>query len=365
MTKRLLITGGAGFIGSHLAEELVAHGYSVRVLDNADPRVHAAEAIDSALPDSVEIMVGDIRDGEVVERALEGIDAVFHFASVVADGDNDDEVDRCRSVNNIGTAILMDRIVRCPVERLVVASSMSVYGEGLYRDPSGAVREVGRRTPEQLERADWEPWTTQKLAPAPTPETKAIHATSVYARSKHEQERLCLRFGRAFDVPTIALRFFNVFGPRQVVSSPYSGDLARFAARLLAGCRPLVPEDGAQRRDFVGVRDVAVACRLAIEAPSAGMVVNVGRGESFTLAEIAQRIANLVGRPELSPETTGDYQLGDVRHCFADVERAKRVLGYQPRSSIDPDLLALVEWVASAGRAAKGGDAASSLRWAS
>jgi dTDP-L-rhamnose 4-epimerase len=345
MKLRLLITGGAGFIGSHLADELLAHGHRVRVLDNLDPCVHGGDRRPAYQNPDVELVIGDVRDGDTVDRALAGVDAVFHLAAVVASGDHNDEIGRCTSANNVGTAILLDRLVRRPVERLIVASSMGVYGEGLYRDPSGAVREVRGRTVDQLERAEWEPWAAQHLHPMPTPETKTASVASAYAASKYDQERTCLRFGEAFKIPTVALRFFNVFGARQSTSCPYGGDLARFASLLAAGERPLVPEDGGQRRDFIPVRDAVVACRLALRCQTASqIVVNVASGQSFSLAEVAQRMATLMGSPNLSPELTGNYQVGDVRHCFADVGRARRVLGYRPSTDMDWPLLELTEW---------------------
>lgn len=350
MSKRkVLVTGGAGFIGSHLCDELLVHGYEVRALDTLARRTHTTTERPAYLDPEVELVIGDVRDGAVVERALEGVHVVFHFAAAVGAGESLFEVERCTSVNNVGTAVLMDRLVRAPVEKLVLASSMNVYGEGLYHDPRGAAVDVKRRTPEQLRRGEWEPRVNgELLTPVPTPETKSVSIGSVYARSKFDQERMCLRFGRAFGIPSIALRFFNVFGTRQGLANPYTGDLAQFAARLLDNRRPLVAEDGEQRRDFVHVSDVARACRLALDVTSSpGTVLNVGTGRPIALAEMAQRMANVVGKPHLTPEITEKYRPDEVRHCFADVRRAEKSLGHWSSVDVDTQLEELVEWVAS------------------
>ncbi len=346
--KNILITGGAGFIGSHLADELLERGYSVRALDNLTPQVHGKEAKRPAYLDPrVELIVGDVRDGAAVERALEGVDAVFHFAAAVGVGQSMYEVERYTSVNNLGTAVLMDRLIRKPRGRLIVASSMSVYGEGLYRDHTGTTREVPSRTLEQLRRSEWEPrMNGHALSPTPTPETKSVRLESVYALSKYDQERMCLVLGRAYGIPTVALRFFNVFGTRQALSNPYTGVLAIFASRLLNGRRPLVFEDGEQRRDFVSVHDVARACCLALESDAApGAVLNIGSGESRSIAQVARKMAQLVGKAHLTPDITGKYRMGDVRHCFADVRRAESVLSYRAAIDFDTGLAELARWL--------------------
>lgn len=346
--KKVLITGGAGFIGSHLADELLAHGHTVRALDNLTPRVHHEGGRPSYLDPQVELIVGDVRDGALVERALEGVDVVFHFAAAVGAGESVFEVDRCMSANNVDTAVLLDRLVRSSVERLILGSSMCIYGEGLYRDASGAPVEIVRRRPEQLRRGEWEPTNDgAPLTPIATPESKTPSLEgSVYAASKYDQERMCLRFGRAFGIPTTALRFFNVFGTRQSLSNPYTGDLARFASRLLAGRRPLLAEDGEQLRDFIDVREVATACRLAMTADTQSAVINVGSGRATSLSEVARRMSSVAGTSTLAPEVTGKYQIGDVRHCFADVGRAKQALGHHAHGRLDAGLLELLDWVA-------------------
>jgi dTDP-L-rhamnose 4-epimerase len=260
------------------------------------------------------------------------------------------EVERYTSVNAVGTAVLLEALRERPVERLMVASSMSIYGEGLYRDASGRVVPGRERQLAQLVARRWELEGEDgvPLTPVPTSEDKAPALPSVYALSKYDQERLCLTIGRAYGIPTVALRFFNVYGTRQALSNPYTGVLAIFAARYLNERRPLVNEDGHQRRDFVSVHDVAQACVRALEAPGvAGEVLNVGSGRSFTVREVAERLARVLGKEHVEPELTGKYRMGDIRHCFADVSRARALLGYEPRVEFDEGLLELGEWLSS------------------
>jgi dTDP-L-rhamnose 4-epimerase len=344
----ILITGGAGFIGSHVADDLLRHGHRVRALDNLSEQVHGpgAERPDYLHPD-VELIRGDVRDPAAVRRALQGIDAVYHFAAVVGVGQSMYQMVEYTSTNNVGTAVLLEALIARPVQRLVVASSMSIYGEGLYRTPAGAVSAGTDRSIDQLRRGDWEvrDRAGRILTPVRTPEEKPPSLASVYALSKFDQERLCLMVGRAYGIPTVALRFFNVFGTRQALSNPYTGVLAIFAARLLNGNRPLIFEDGLQKRDFVSVYDVAQACRLALEhAAAAGEVFNVGSGHAYTVLDVAALLGTVLGIA-IEPDVCGKYRVGDIRHCFADISRAQRVLGYRPRIPLEDGLVELAEWL--------------------
>ncbi len=348
--KKVLITGGAGFIGSHLADELLAHGYQVRALDCLSPQVHGeARRRPEYLSREVELMIGDVCDKDAVDKALEGVDAVYHFAAAVGVGQSMYEVAHYTRVNNLGTAVLMEALIKKPVERLLVASSMSLYGEGLYRNPSGQVREAGERSLDQLRRADWELRDEEGavLQPVPTPESKSPTLASIYALSKYDQERMTLLTGRAYQIPTVALRFFNAYGPRQALSNPYTGVLAIFASRLLNDNAPAIFEDGLQQRDFVSVYDVARACRLALETPeAAGEVFNVGSGEPQTVRGIAARLARVMGKEQIQPEILGKYRVGDIRHCYADIDKARRVLGYTPQVRLDDGMAELASWLA-------------------
>ena len=273
MKKRILIIGGAGFIGSHLADELLAHDYAVRVFDNLDAQVHGATA--DGPPDylsgGVEFVRGDVRDRKAVSAALRGVDAVYHFAALVGVGQSMYEISRYMDVNNLGTGVLLEALIEHPVEKVVVASSMSIYGEGLYRDRSGTVRPGMERPLDQLKAGNWELYDEagDRLEPVPTPESKMPSLPSIYALTKYDQEQACLKIGAAYKIPTVGLRFFNVFGTRQSLQNPYTGVLAIFAARYLNNKPPLINEDGHQRRDFVSVHDIAQACRLAMEVPAA------------------------------------------------------------------------------------------------
>ncbi len=348
-SKLILITGGAGFIGSHLADQLMEQGHRVRVLDCLLPQVHGESGQRPAyLRPEVELQVGDVRDPRAVRRALAGVDAVYHFAAAVGVGQSMYEIAHYTSVNNLGTAVLLEALIQRPVQRLVVASSMSVYGEGLFHGPDGELATSLERTREQLQAGQWEVMDPagHALTPVPTPETKPPALSSVYALSKYDQERLCLITGKAYGIPTVALRFFNVYGTRQALSNPYTGVLAIFSSRLLNGNAPLIFEDGLQQRDFVSVHDVARACWLALEVPEAvGGVFNIGSGQPITVQEVAAAIAELMGKPRIRPEITGKYRVGDVRHCFADISRARKVLRYSPQVSFHEGLAELAEWL--------------------
>jgi len=344
----ILISGGAGFIGSHLADELLRHGHHVRALDTLSEQVHGSN-LDrpSYLASDVELLRGDVRDPDTVRRALNGIDAVYHFAAAVGVGQSMYEVASYTSTNNLGTAVLLEALVARPVRKLVVASSMSIYGEGLYRAPDGTIVAGPERSLEQLRRADWELRDAdgRELTPVPTTEDKQPSLASVYALSKYDQERLCLMIGRAYGIPTVALRFFNVFGTRQALSNPYTGVLAIFAARMLNRNAPLIFEDGRQQRDFVSVYDVAQACRLALEVDAAaGEALNIGSGRAYTVLDVAAMLGRVLG-VHIEPDVCGKYRVGDIRHCFADISRARRVLGYAPRVPLEQGIVELAEWL--------------------
>lgn len=345
----VLITGGAGFIGAHLAAELIAHGMRVRVIDTLDPQVHEEGARPGYLDPDVELVEGDVRDGAAVRRALAGVDAVCHFASAVGVGQSMYEIARYTSVNDVGTAVLLEAVAEADVSQILLASSMSIYGEGATRGPAGPV-DPPDRTPEQLKAGRWELEGPDGVAlePVATPETKRPALGSIYALNKFTQERMALVFGRAYGRKAVALRFFNAYGPHQALSNPYTGVLAIFGARLLNGRPPMVFEDGHQRRDFVHVRDVARACRLALETPEAdGEVINVGSGEGRTVLDVARALAAATGRADLLPHCTGKYRAGDIRHCFADLSRARRILGYAPQVRFEDGLVELASWLST------------------
>jgi dTDP-L-rhamnose 4-epimerase len=347
MSPRILITGGAGFIGSHLSDELLSAGYRVRALDSLVAQVHTDSARPGYLDDEVELVVGDVRNRDVVARALQGVDAVFHLAAQVGVGQSMYRIADYTATNVVGTSTLLEALAAHPVQRLIVASSMSIYGEGLYRTPDNRAVQDAERARHQLEHGEWELEAGGvPLEPVPTPEWKAPSLQSVYALTKFDQERLCLMIGDAYRVPTVATRFFNVYGPRQALSNPYTGVLAIFASRLLNRRAPVIYEDGEQRRDFVSVYDVARALRLSLESPdAAGQAFNIGSGESVSVREIARRLASVLDAEDIEPDITGSYRVGDIRHCFADISRARQVLGYEPQMTLDAGLMELAGWL--------------------
>jgi dTDP-L-rhamnose 4-epimerase len=296
----------------------------------------------------VELMIGDVRDPQKVKEALKGIDAVYHYAAMVGVGQSMYEIKEYTDVNNLGTAVVLEALLKNPVEKLVIASSMSIYGEGLYKDKGDNVSAGVDRSLEQLKRGDWEMRDAKGniLTPFPTPETKTPSLSSIYALSKYDQERMCLLIGKAYNIPTVALRFFNVFGTRQSLSNPYTGVLAIFASRLLNNNPVLIFEDGNQKRDFVSVLDIAQASRLALETPEAEYdVFNVGSGHAYTINEIAGKLSEILNKEHIVPEVCGKYRVGDIRHCYADISKAQAILGYKPNVSLEEGLVELAEWL--------------------
>jgi dTDP-L-rhamnose 4-epimerase len=324
----------------------------VKALDNLDAQIHGGERRPPAYLDRrVELIVGDVRSPRLVRRVLADVDAVIHLAARVGVGQSMYEVADYTDVNARGTAVLLEAMIerskRRPFERLVVASSMSIYGEGLYRAADGHLLADAERNAAQLKRGCWDPTDAfgRPLEAVPTPESKEPALCSVYALSKYDQDRLCLMVGGAYDIPTVALRFFNVYGPHQALSNPYSGVLAIFAARLLNDRAPLIFEDGEQRRDFVYVEDVAAACHLALSADAAvGHAFNIGSGQSVAVSEAARLLADTLG-VAIEPEITGECRIGDVRHCFPDIGLARAVLGYRPQTTLAAGLKQLVGWL--------------------
>jgi len=346
--QRILVTGGCGFIGRHVVEELTARDYEVRVLDSLVEQVHGDEA---GVPDGAELMRGDVRDPVAVAAALEGIDAVVHLAAEVGVGQSMYEIARYVGANDLGTAVLLEAMIDRPIGRIVVASSMSVYGEGLYEDAGGNRFPATRRQPADIKAGRWEPVgpSGEALEPVATDEQKPVDLASIYALTKYAQEREVLIFGEAYGVDAVALRLFNVFGPGQALSNPYTGVLANFAARLINGQPPMIFEDGHQRRDFVHVRDVARAFRLALEQkPAAGHVINIGSGQAYSIAEVATLLAASMNVPHLVPEIMGKARAGDIRNCFADIAKARELLGFEPHYRLENTLDELSDWVREA-----------------
>jgi dTDP-L-rhamnose 4-epimerase len=345
---RVLVTGGAGFIGSHLVERLVGRGDDVVVLDSLEPQVHLG--IEPRIPEGVRFIHGDVGDPAAVDEALEGVDAVAHLAAAVGVGQSMYEIERYVRINTHATAAFLERLVaQSPrPKRLVVASSMSIYGEGEYLCPTHGRVAPGLRPDEQLSARRWEcscPRCGSELAPVATREDKPLIPTSVYAITKRDHEELCLVVGAAYGVATVALRFFNVFGPGQALSNPYTGVAAIFSSRLLNDHAPLIFEDGLQSRDFIHVSDIVEGIVRALESEDAvGHAINLGTGRAVSVREVADLIGAGLGK-DLEPELPATYRTGDVRHCFSDPALAEELLGFKARVQLEAGVDELLDWV--------------------
>ena len=350
MSKQILITGGAGFVGSHLADGLLSAGHSVRVLDDLTQQVHPAGPPDYLSP-AVELIRGDVRDPNLLKEVLRGIDVIYHFAATVGVGQSMYEISRYMSVNTHGTAELLQAVLdtKSPIQKIIVASSMSIYGEGRYRcSKCGRAAAPPVRSIAQLKRSEWNLQCTEckgVLKPLPTAEDKPSEINSMYALSKRDQEELCLIYGRTYGLAVTALRFFNIYGTRQALSNPYTGVAAVFGSRMLNGNAPLLFEDGEQMRDFVSIHDIVRANMLAMErTESDGEVINVGCGKPITIRRVAELLAESLGR-NVQPVITNKFRAGDIRHCYADISKARKLLGYEPQVTHEEGFRELAAWL--------------------
>lgn len=349
--KRVLVTGGAGFVGSHTVDALLRAGHSVRVFDNLTEQVHP-QGLPEYLATDVEFQKGDMRDLESVRRAIDGIDVIYHLAAAVGVGQSMYEIARYMETNSQGTANLLQAVLdqKLKLEKLVVASSMSIYGEGQYRCEEHGTMAPEARPAQQLREKDWELHCLtcgNALLPVPTAEDKPLQCTSIYALSKKDQEEMALLFGRTYGLPVVALRYFNIFGTRQALSNPYTGVAAIFGSRLLNNNAPMIFEDGRQLRDFVSVHDIVRANLLAMDRPEAdGMALNIGSGQPIAIRDVASIMSEEL-HLSVSQEITGRYRAGDIRHCYADISCAREVLGYEPRFGFRDGVAELVEWLRS------------------
>lgn len=348
MTEHVLVTGGAGFIGRSVCQELLGRGNRVRVLDSLIDQVHGGSGRPQDLPADVELIEADVRDGAAVSAALDGIDSVIHLAAEVGVGQSMYEVERYTSTNDVGTAVLFEKLIKQPVRRVVTASSMSIYGEGLYQTAEGDIVQDAQRSTLRDGQANWEPKDAEgrPLTPLPTPEWKQPSLSSIYALNKYVQERTTHIMAAPYGMEGVCLRLFNVYGPGQALSNPYTGVLAIFASRLLNGQPPMIFEDGEQRRDFVQVRDVARAFAEALVHPdAAGGTFNVGSGQHRSVNDVATELARAMGREDIAPEIVGKARTGDIRHCYCDPRLAREVLGFEAQEDFQEGLADLAEWV--------------------
>jgi len=345
---RILVTGGCGFFGSHLVDRLVEDGHNVRVYDILEPQVHGNKKPDY-LHKGAEYIYADIRDREKLKKALKGIEIVFHEASQVGVGQSMYQIEKYVSHNSYGTAVLLELLINSKdkIKKLIVASSMSIYGEGAYKCKSCGEVYPHLREEKQLKAKDWKMKCPYCLKPAidmPTPEAKPLFPTSVYATSKRCQEEMCLEVGLAYKIPTVALRYFNIYGPRQSLNNPYTGVCAIFLSRIKNGNQPLIFEDGLQSRDFIYVSDVVEANILAMKKKQADYnFFNVGTGKPHSILEIAQKISQLYGK-SIAPLVLNKYRSGDIRHCYADINKVSMKLGFSPKVGFEEGMKILFKW---------------------
>lgn len=346
MKKLVLVTGGNGFLGINLVGLLLESGYAVRILDNLNETPLANGSED--FPSEVEIYKGDLRNRQDVKNALISVDAVVHLASIEGIGSSMYKIQDFTDHNCMATSVLLEVLAENPVENLVVASSMAVYGEGLYKNSSGNLVQNVTRRPEDLEKHYWNicDHLDEELTALPTPETKSINPVSVYGLSKYYQERLCLLSGSTFGFPVTVLRFFNIYGPGHSMSNAGGDVLAKFGARILNNVAPLLFEDGFQLRDFLHVKDAARACLLAMEAClPGGNTFNIGSGKPMPVRELALKLAIIMERNGLAPQVSQKFRAGDVRHCFPDISLAADKLDFSPSVDFDEGIFDMAEWL--------------------
>ena len=349
--ERVLLTGGAGFIGSHIVDLLVERGYEVTVYDNLDPQVHGpARNLPAYFNPAARFVRGDVRDRAALAREVRHADVVYHEAAAVGVGQSMYEIMHYCDVNTMGGAVLLDILAneQHHVRKLLVASSMSIYGEGKYQCPEHGAVFPRLRPTAQLQIHEWEVRCPRCGVPAeacPTDEDKPLYPTSVYAVTKRDHEELFLSVGRAYKIPTVAFRYFNTYGPRQALSNPYTGVAAIFSGRLLNHAAPVIFEDGDQTRDFVHVTDIARANLLALETDRGDYeIFNVGTGRPVSIAHVARTLAATLA-PEVQPEIVGKFREGDIRHCYADIAKIQGLLGFAPQVKFEDGMLDLIEWV--------------------
>lgn len=344
---KILVTGGMGFLGSHLVDELVRLGHKVRVFDNLDQQVHMGKKPDY-LNAGAEYIIDDVRNRDAFKKAITDCEIIFHEAATVGVGQSMYKVSYYIDTNDLGTANLWDIIIneKNNVRKVVVASSMSIYGEGAYICDSCGIFYPALRSDAALRSGDWHmhcPKCNLIAQSAPTPEEKLLYPTSVYAYSKRHQEELSLLLGKTYKIPTVALRYFNIFGPRQALSNPYTGVCAIFSARVKNNNPPIIYEDGLQTRDFIYVSDVVDANILAMtDSRGDYQALNVGTGRPTAIGEIARFLIKLNNK-RLEPLIENKYRSGDIRHCFADVSKIK-ALGFLARISFEQGMNKLAEW---------------------
>jgi dTDP-L-rhamnose 4-epimerase len=350
--KKILITGGAGFIGSHTVDLLIENGYEAIIIDNLEPQVHGKQ---QTKPDYINkdanFIQHDIQNKKFLTKIISEVDAIIHLAALVGVGQSMYKIERYIDANTKATATLLDILAKKEhnIKKLIVASSMSIYGEGKYYCEE-CTNEVypDLRSHQQLKNQQWDqlcPNCNSTLKPLPTDENKPLIPTSIYAQSKHHQEEMSLLIGKTYGIPTVALRYFNVYGSRQSLSNPYTGACAIFTSRILNNKSPYIFEDGNQKRDFIHVKEIAKANLIALENNNANyQAINIGTGKSISIIELAETLIKLYKKPNLKPYISKEYRKGDIRHCFADVTKAKKLLNFESTTTLEAGLTELAGW---------------------
>jgi len=345
----VLVTGGAGFIGSFIVDKLIEKSYKVKVFDNLDSQIHPESRLPGYLNREAEFIQGDIRDYEKLAKAVRGTEIIFHYAASVGVAQSQYEIKKYVDVNIGGTANLLDILVneKHNIKKLVIATSMSSYGEGNYHCNKCGIVRPPLRSEEQMEKKYWElycPNCKSKIEPVSTDERAERISNSIYAITKMGQEEMVMNIGKTYSIPSVALRLFNVYGPRQSLSNPYTGVAAIFISRIKNRRPPVIYEDGEQTRDFVSVHDVVKANMLALEKDEANYeVFNVGSGVAKSIRSVAEILAKLC-QVDIVPEITKKFRKGDVRHCFSDISKIKNKLGFKPAISFEEGMKELIEW---------------------
>ncbi|OGD52694.1 nucleoside-diphosphate sugar epimerase [Candidatus Bathyarchaeota archaeon RBG_13_38_9] len=355
--EKVLVTGGAGFIGSHTTDLLMEHGYQVTILDNLEPQVHGQERKPPEYINKNAVLIyGNVLDRELLTKTIREVDAIIHLAAMVGVGQSMYQIERYVDANTRGTSNILDVLINTEnnIKKLVVASSMSIYGEGKYHCKKCSSNVYpGLRNEAQLGKKQWDhfcPTCGYPLTSLPTDEEKPLLSTSIYAMTKRHQEEMCLLIGKAYSIPTVALRYFNIYGSRQALSNPYTGCAAIFTSRILNDKPPYIFEDGNQTRDFIHVKDVAQANLSALEHNNADyQTINIGTGKSLSIKNLAETLTKLYDKPNLQPSISNEYRKGDIRHCYADISKAQKLLDFKPNVTLEDGLTELAEWAKTHG----------------
>ena len=346
--SNILITGGAGFIGSFLTDRLIDSGYNVRILDSLEDQVHQGKK-PKYLNKKAEFIKGDILDYKKFEASLKGIDIVFHLAASVGVGQSNYEIKRYTDTNIGGMANLLDIVAnnRSKVKKIIMTASMTGYGEGYGKCKEHGKVKPALRSEQQLSKKNWSlycPICKKKLISVPTDEKAYINNNSIYSLTKNVQETMLMLIGEMYHIPVTSFRCFNVYGPRQSLSNPYTGVTAIFVSRLKNNHQPILYEDGMQSRDFISVHDVVAALVMAIDNKKSDFeIFNLGSGHKTPIKDIAEILAKLLGK-KISPKTTGKFRVNDIRHCYADITKVGKLLGWEPSVKLENGLKELIEW---------------------